>query len=97
MQPEKQITAVDSIMLIKKILLFGKLYPIPVVAILGLLLGAIINYAFDASSIGYWIWFIILLIGGAPIIFQTLKDMAKRAFCFRCCGDACNHYRNCDK
>ena len=80
MQPEKQITAVDSIMLIKKILLFGKLYPIPVVAILGLLLGAIINYAFDASSIGYWIWFIILLIGGAPIIFQTLKGMAKGHF-----------------
>jgi len=80
LQPEKQITAVDSLVLIKKILLFGKLYPIPVVAILGLMLGAIINFVFYTSSIGYWIWFTILLIGGAPIIFQTLKDMARGHF-----------------
>ncbi len=80
MQPEKQITAIDSLVLIKKILLFGKLYPIPVVAILGLMLGAIINFVFYTSSIGYWIWFTILLIGGAPIIFQTLKDMARGHF-----------------
>ena len=33
-----------------------------------------------SSSIGYWIWFIILMIGGAPIIFQTLKGMAKGHF-----------------
>lgn len=80
LQQEKQSTDIRSLLLIKKIFLFGKIYPIPIVAIFGLLFGTIINYVFYTSSIGYWIWFIILLIGGIPIIFQTLKDMIRGHF-----------------
>ncbi|MER5175108.1 MAG: heavy metal translocating P-type ATPase [Candidatus Nitrosocosmicus sp.] len=80
MQQEKQNTDIRSLLLIKKIFLFGKQYPLPIIAILGLLFGTIINYVFYTSSIGYWIWFIILLIGGTPIIFQTLKDMIRGHF-----------------
>ena len=80
MKQEKQSIDIKFLMLIKKIFLFGKIYPIPIVAIWGLLFGDIINYLFYNSSIGYWIWFIILLIGGFPIIFQTLKDMIRGHF-----------------
>jgi heavy metal translocating P-type ATPase len=64
-----------TLLSIKKIILFGKLYPIPIVAILGLLFGTLINYLLNSSQIGYLIWFIVLIICGAPIIFHTLKDM----------------------
>src|SRR6185437_2328835 len=80
MKQEKRSIDIKFLITIKKIFLFGKLYPIPVVAILGLLFGTIINYLFYNSSIGYWIWLIILLIGGFPIIFQTLKDMSRGHF-----------------
>lgn len=83
MQKEKQIiyNNIDfCLSLIKKIFLFVKLYPIPTIAILGLLFGSIINYTIYPSKIGYWIWYIILIVCGSPIIFQTIKEMAHRHF-----------------
>ncbi|MGN6709165.1 MAG: heavy metal translocating P-type ATPase [Candidatus Nitrosocosmicus sp.] len=43
-------------------------------------MGSIINYIIYQPPIGYWIWYIILIICGAPIVFQTLKGMASRHF-----------------
>jgi len=83
LQKEKQTSYNDidfSLSFIKKIFLFVKLYPIPIIAILGLLFGSIINYTNYSSSIGYWIWYIILIICGAPIVVQTLKEIAHRHF-----------------
>ena len=82
MQREKQVEHKNhannnykSLLHIKKIIFFGKLYPIPIVAILGLLFGTLINYSLNSPSTGYLTWFIILITCGAPIIFHTLKDM----------------------
>jgi heavy metal translocating P-type ATPase len=75
LQQDRQNNYSKLLFIIKKIFLFGKLYPIPVFAILGLFLGTTINYLFYSSPIGYLIWFIILVIGGTPIIFQTLKEI----------------------
>jgi cation transport ATPase len=81
LQKEKQITDYIKFLLVfQKLFVFGKLYPIPIVAILGLLFGNLINYAFYAYSIGYWIWFIILIICGVPIIFHTIKEMTRGHF-----------------
>lgn len=82
MQKEKQDlnNIRSSLSFINKIFLFVKLYPIPTIAISGLLFGSIISYIIYQAPVGYWIWYIILIICGAPIIFQTLKEMASRHF-----------------
>ena len=75
MQQENGITDIKLLFEFKKILLFGKLYPIPIFAIFGLIFGSIINYVYYTAPFGNWIWFIVLLIGGIPIIYQTLREI----------------------
>ena len=59
---------------------FSKNYPLPTFAIIGLLLGIIVHYVFKDQETGNWIWFIVLLIGGIPIIFETIKKCLQRSF-----------------
>jgi heavy metal translocating P-type ATPase len=63
-----------------KITTFVKNYPIPVFAIIGLLAGGILHGIQNQHESGQWIWFITLIIGGAPIIWQTVRDMLHRHF-----------------
>ena len=58
----------------------AKKYPIPIFAIVGLLFGIIFHYGFNNSELGHWIWFVVLVIGGLPIIFDTIKGLAHRRF-----------------
>ncbi len=58
-----------------KITTFVKNYPIPIFAIIGLLVGGIFHEIPNQQELGKWIWFITLVIGGAPIIWQTVRDM----------------------
>jgi heavy metal translocating P-type ATPase len=58
-----------------KLIIFGKRYPIPTFAIIGLVVGIIIHYIFNHSDTAHWIWFIVLVIGGVPIIVETIKEM----------------------
>ena len=60
---------------VSKIVLFIKRYPIPVFAVLGLLLGAISNYVLNQSVAGQWIWLLTLIIGGIPVVWATVKGM----------------------
>ncbi len=64
---------------VSKIVLFARRYPIPVFAVLGLLLGAI-YYVSDQSVAGQWIWFSTLIIGGIPVVWGTIKGMIHRHF-----------------
>jgi hypothetical protein len=50
----------------------SKRYPIPIFAIIGLLFGIITLYGFNNAELGHLIWFIVLVIGGLPIIFETI-------------------------
>lgn len=61
--------------IIKKIVSFSKRYPIPIIAIIGLILGALFHYTFNNENAGHWIWFIVLIIGGTPISFITIKEI----------------------
>lgn len=63
-----------------KITTFVKNYPIPVFAIIGLLAGGILHGIQNQHELGQWIWFITLIIGGAPIIWHTVRDMLHRHF-----------------
>lgn len=63
-----------------KVIAFVKNYPIPVFAIIGLVVGSILHGIPNQHELGQWIWFSTLIIGGAPIIWQTIRDMLHRHF-----------------
>jgi len=67
-------------MLLSKFWIFFKRYPIPVFALFGLLLGVLFRFGFHRVDWSEWVWFITLVIGGLPIIFQTLKGMLQGQF-----------------
>ena len=64
--------------LVSKIVLFARRYPIPVFAVLGLLSGAICNYIINLHDAAQWIWLLTLIIGGIPVIWDTIKGMLLR-------------------
>jgi heavy metal translocating P-type ATPase len=66
-------------MRLNRVLSFGKTYPLPLFTLLGLLLGLIFYFS-QASAISHWIWFATLILGGAPIAYQTLKGMIQGQF-----------------
>jgi len=55
-------------------------YPIPIFAALGLLVGAVVRFAFHNPAIAEWIWYGTLAIGGLPIVYKTVKGMLKGEF-----------------
>ncbi len=65
---------------IRKSVLFSKRYPIPAFAIIGLILGTVVHYILNDQETGHWIWFITLVIGGIPIVFETIKEMLHGRF-----------------
>lgn len=76
----KPISLQISISTIRKFILFSKRYPIPAIAIIGLIVGTVVHYIFNDEVTGQWIWFITLVIGGAPIVFETIKEMLHGRF-----------------
>ena len=56
------------------------MYPIPAFAIIGLILGLVVHYIFNSQEMGHWIWYITLVIGGIPIVFETIKEIRHGRF-----------------
>lgn len=54
-------------------------YPIPLFALSGLILGLIFYFS-PLRIISDWIWMATLILGGAPIVYQTFKGMLKGEF-----------------
>ena len=65
---------------IRKLILFSKRYPIPAFAIIGLILGTVVHYIFNDQQTGHWIWLITLVIGGVPIVLETIKGILDGRF-----------------
>lgn len=55
-------------------------YLIPLLALFGLTLGLIFYFPLHQHDISNWIWLATLIIGGIPIVWQTLKGMLKGQF-----------------
>ncbi len=53
---------------------------LPIFAFTGLVLGVIARFIFHQPAAGEMIWFATLLIGGAPIVLQTIRGMLKGVF-----------------
>jgi len=64
---------------IRKIWSFGKNEPIPLFALLGLLVG-VGFYVGEHPDWSQWVWAATLIVGGIPIVFQTVKGMMKGEF-----------------
>jgi heavy metal translocating P-type ATPase len=69
-----------SQLVVNKLLLFAKRYPIPAFAISGLFVGTLFHWPLNHSSLGQWIWLITLIGGGAPIVWDTFRGMFQKHF-----------------
>jgi heavy metal translocating P-type ATPase len=58
----------------------AKDYPIPIFALIGLIAGGMGDLAFGRSDFGRWIWYGTLIIGGAPVVYHTVRGMLRRKF-----------------
>src|SRR5579864_4406494 len=55
-------------------------YPIPFFAILGLLVGIILQLPLSQPNIGSLAWYVTLVVGGIPIVWKTLRGMLHKQF-----------------
>ena len=69
-----------NLSLYKFSLIFLKRYPIPIFAIVGLVSGSIFHWFLNQENLGHLIWLVTLIIGGIPIIFDTIRNMIHRQF-----------------
>jgi heavy metal translocating P-type ATPase len=69
-----------SQLVVNKLLLFAKRYPIPAFAISGLFVGTLFHWPLNHSGLGQWIWLITLIGGGAPIVWDTFRGMFQKHF-----------------
>jgi cation transport ATPase len=63
-----------------KLARLARSYPLPFVALAGMVAGTIEMLAFDASDIAKWVWYATLVVGGAPVVFKTITGMLKGKF-----------------
>ena len=56
-----------------------KHYPVPLIALLGLAAGSI-AWLLGQSEAANWVWFAVLVVAGAPLVWQTLRGMLRGEF-----------------
>lgn len=64
----------------KRILQFIRENPIPFLALIGLVLGAVVRFGAGRVDLSDMIWLATLIIGGAPVVYETTKGMLKGNF-----------------
>jgi len=55
-------------------------YPIPVFAICGLFVGSISHWILNDPDFGHLVWLVVVVMGGIPIIWDTIKGILHRKF-----------------
>jgi heavy metal translocating P-type ATPase len=58
---------------------FVKHYPIPVLALIGLLVGGILQVSHEEQA-GKIVWFVTLIGGGIPVVWQTAREILHKHF-----------------
>lgn len=66
--------------MLNKLCTFGKHYPIPIFALLGLILGLIFYFPLHRPDMAQWIWLATLVTGGIPIVYETIKGIFRGEF-----------------
>ena len=57
-----------------------RLYPLPAVACCGLVAGLFAQFLFQAPAFARWIFLATLVVVGAPLVWQTLRGIARGRF-----------------
>ncbi|MBX7067160.1 MAG: heavy metal translocating P-type ATPase [Parachlamydiales bacterium] len=57
-----------------------RLSKLPLFVLFGLILGLVFYFPLHSRDISDWIWLATLILGGAPIVFQTIKGMFRGQF-----------------
>ena len=55
-------------------------YPIPIFAICGLFVGSISHWILNDPDFGHLVWLVVVVMGGIPIIWDTIKGILHRKF-----------------
>ncbi|MGA9230195.1 MAG: hypothetical protein WBV92_08580, partial [Nitrosotalea sp.] len=64
---------------IRQFVWFAKHYPVPVLALMGLFIGAILQVSHEEQA-GKIAWLVTLVGGGIPVVWQTIREMLHRHF-----------------
>src|SRR5579863_2949665 len=64
---------------IHKFVWFVKHYPVPALALVGLFLGGILQASHE-EQVGKIAWFVTLVGGGIPVVWQTVREMFHKHF-----------------
>jgi len=59
---------------------FVRLYSIPIFAITGLIIGSIFQWLTNAPDLAHLVWLVVVVTGGTPIIWGTIKGMIHKKF-----------------
>ena len=57
---------------LQKIIWFVKHYPVPVLAVIGLVAGGVLQITHEEQA-GKIVWFVTLVAGGIPVVWQTVR------------------------
>jgi heavy metal translocating P-type ATPase len=63
----------------QKIIWFVKHYPVPVLAVIGLLIGGVLQITHE-EQVGKIAWFVTLVAGGIPVVWQTVREILHKHF-----------------
>ncbi|MDE1858516.1 MAG: heavy metal translocating P-type ATPase [Thaumarchaeota archaeon] len=55
-------------------------YPFPVVAAVGMAIGGVSGVVFGDYALARWVWYVTLIVGGAPVVFKTTRGMLRGRF-----------------
>jgi heavy metal translocating P-type ATPase len=55
-------------------------YPTPIFTLVSLGLGSVLHWVLGMDELAHWIWIVTLVIGGIPVIYETVKAMLKGHF-----------------
>jgi len=64
---------------VHKIIWFVKHYPVPVLAVIGLVIGGVLQITHE-EQVGKITWFVTLIAGGIPVVWQTIREMLHKHF-----------------
>ena len=67
-------------MIISRLPELAKSYPLPFIALIGLVAGALATLVAGRSDIGNLFWYAALLIGGTPVVYHTLRGILRGKF-----------------
>jgi heavy metal translocating P-type ATPase len=59
---------------------WARTYPIPFLAIAGLAVGLYLTYAGGRPTLGWYVWYGTLVVGGLPLVYATARRIARREF-----------------